>query len=306
MRALAVIAVVMGVAAHAASTGSLVDYPQMKSAYVGAAHVTVWLPPGYPHNGARYATLYMQDGQNLFDSAPGRLGWPAATPWGVDTALIALGGQLRPVIVVAVDNFGPQRARQYVPQAVFSRLPEAARTELANEYGGVPFSDDYLRFVVEELKPFIDRTYQTDPGRTSTFIMGSSMGGLISLYAVGEYPGVFGGAACLSTHWPLNVPGQPGPDRREVLAAFDGYLREKLVVGHPLWFDHGTATLDASYAPYQQNIDDLLVAMGWRRGTDFESMTYVDASHDETAWRARLSDPLKFLLRKDWQDSERR
>jgi pimeloyl-ACP methyl ester carboxylesterase len=62
-------------------------------------------------------------------------------------------------------------------------------------------SDKYLKFLVKELKPFIDQTYPTQPGKDDTFIMGSSMGGMISAYAIAEYPAVFGGAACLSTHW---------------------------------------------------------------------------------------------------------
>lgn len=268
----------------------------MSSRFIGSAHVAVWLPPGYPGDGIRYAVLYMQDGQNLFDLAPARLGWPARTVWGVDSTLAALAGRIRPVIVVAVDHMGVQRARQYVPRAVFDRLSEPARKLLASEYGGEPFSDDYLRFLVEELKPFIDRTYQTDPARASTFVMGSSMGGLISLYAVSEYPEVFGGAGCLSTHWPLGVPGQTEPDSEEVIVAFDGYLRHALTRDHRLWFDHGTATLDASYFPYQGRIDALLTSMGWVRGSDFVSMTYVNAGHDESAWRARLAEPLLFLL----------
>jgi enterochelin esterase-like enzyme len=286
----------MAAGTRAQGIGSLIDYPDMKSAAIGSAHVTVWLPSDYPRAGVRYGVLYMQDGQNLFDLAPSRLGWPAGKPWGVDSTITALDGRLRPVIVVAVDHMGVQRARQYVPHAVFKRLPEATQKLLASEYGGEPFSDDTLRFLVTELKPFVDRTYQTDSAKGSTFVMGSSMGGLISLYAVAEYPDVFGGAACLSTHWPLGVPGQPVPDRDEVLVAFASYLRDKLKPGHRLWFDHGTATLDATYAPYQHGIDTVLGSIGWRPGPEIQSVTYVDASHDEAAWRARLADPLIFLL----------
>jgi len=283
-------------ATPARSAGTLADYPDMKSAFIGTAHVSVWLPDGYAAGKTRYAVLYMQDGQNLFDSASNRLGWPAHEPWGVDSAIAALDGAIRPVIVVAVDHMGVRRARQYIPRAVFDRLPEADRRLLEAEYGGVPFSDDYLRFLVKELKPFIDRTYRTDPDRDATFVMGSSMGGLISLYAVAEYPDVFAGAACLSTHWPLAVPGQETPGESVVEDAFESYLRAKLTKGHRLWFDHGTEGLDAGYGRLQGHIDQVLLLLHWQPGADFASATYVNASHDETAWRKRLADPLVFLL----------
>jgi len=290
-------------AAFAGPAGVLVDYSDMKSAYIGSAHVTVWLPAGYAAGKGRYAVLYMQDGQNLFDLAPARSTAPGGKVWGVDTAIAALAGRLKPVIVVAVDHMGSERARQYVPQAVFARLPEATRKLLVSQYGGVPFSDDYLRFLVKELKPFVDRTYRTEPERGSTFVMGSSMGGLISLYALTEYPGVFGGAACLSTHWPLTLPAAAAQER-DILPAFEDDLREKLAAGHRIWFDRGSAGLDASYKPYQQRIDALLVSMGWRPGVDFVSKTYPDAGHDENAWRARLAEPLLFLLSNDGEQSQ--
>jgi enterochelin esterase-like enzyme len=298
---LAVVAALLtvGIAARAGAAGILVDYPAMKSAYIGSAHVTVWLPPDYAQSSNRYAVLYMQDGQNLFDLAPNRSTSLSGKVWGVDSAITALAGRIKPVFVVAVDHLGVERPRQYVPQTVFDRLPQSTQTMLLSQYGGAPFSDDYLRFLVKELKPFVDRTYRTDPDRRSTFVMGSSMGGLISLYAVAEYPDVFGGAACLSTHWPLAMPGSEPANPGDILPAFVGYLREKLPAGHRIWFDHGTEGVDASYAPYQRRIDDLLLSMGWRRGKEFESMNYVNASHDESAWRARLADPLLFLLGRD-------
>jgi enterochelin esterase-like enzyme len=296
--------------ADAPSYGSIVEYKAMKSAFIPPADVIVWLPPGYKEKEARgrYAVLYMQDGQNLFDLAAGRTTSPWGKAWGVDTIAAGLmaKGAIRPVIVVGVAHMGVERARQYVPRGVFDRLSGATRERLAKEFGGAPFSDDYLRFLVKELKPFIDTNYRTDPARDSTFVMGSSMGGLISLYALLEYPAVFGGAACLSTHWPLLIPtatGLPMKDGRplfesEVSAAFESYLRERmpLLVGHRIWFDHGTEGLDANYAPYQERIDAMLANLGWKPGRDFESKVYPGASHNEDAWRARLADLLTFLL----------
>ncbi len=292
----ALLAALLGMGAGAAAPGTIVDYPAMRSAYVGSVHVTVWLPPGYEQGTQRYAVLYMQDGQNLFDGARRRSTAPDGSVWGVDTVIAEHAADLRPVIVVAVDHMGVERARQYVPRAVFDLLPQADRDLLAKEYGGVPFSDDYLRFLVKELKPFVDGAYRTMPDRDGRFIMGSSMGALIALYALTEYPDVFGAAACLSTHWPLAVPGAAPVDAADVQQAFEAYLRERLPRNHRLWFDHGDQGLDATYAPHQRRVDALLPSLGWQKGKRFQSVVYVNASHNENAWRARLIDPLTYLL----------
>ena len=147
-------------------------------------------------------------------------------------------------------------------------------------------SDAYLSFLVEELKPFIDARYRTLPGPGDTVVMGSSMGGLVSLYALARYPGVFGAAGAVSTHWPAAdgavadwLPGHlPAPGR------------------HRLWFDHGSETLDAGYAPYQQRVDAALRKSGWVEGRDWHSRVFVGAAHDEAAWRSRVELPLAFLL----------
>jgi pimeloyl-ACP methyl ester carboxylesterase len=117
-------------------------------------------------------------------------------------------------------------------------------------------SDEYLKFLVLELKPFIDGKYSTLPDRDNTFIAGSSMGGLISMYAICEYPAIFGGAACLSTHWPGIIEMKDNP----VPIAFLDYLRRYLPdpSTHKIYFDYGTATLDAQYERYQLQVDGIM------------------------------------------------
>ncbi len=96
----------------------------------------------------------------------------------------------------------PIRWREYMPQKPYEAPALQKHHPLILERaGGPPLSDAYLQFLVEELKPFIDKRYRTLPDQQNTFVMGSSMGGLISLYAISEYPQVFGGAGCVSTHW---------------------------------------------------------------------------------------------------------
>ena len=286
--------------AEAPSQGRLVEHPAMASAHIQPRGVTVWLPPGYDANpGRRWPVLYMHDGQNLFDGSRAAYG----SEWAVDehVARLQQSGQIRAPIVVGVHNT-PLRLREYVPADLIRALPDDIRADVQAIYGGEPLSDGYLRFLVQELKPFIDRTYRTRPGRADTAIMGSSMGGLISLYALMRYPRIFGGAGCVSTHWPLKVDGLDDPAalapwRERLVAAWTGVVREGLPPpgDHHLYFDRGDETLDAFYAEFQTRIDETIRAAGW--GPDrFRSLVFPGAEHNEKSWNARLDVPLTFLL----------
>jgi pimeloyl-ACP methyl ester carboxylesterase len=169
-------------------------------------------------------------------------------------------------------------------------------------YGGDPLSDGYLQFIVRELKPRIDRTYRVRSDRSNTVIMGSSMGALISLYAVSEYPHVFGGAGMVSTHWPLMIPPQgkslSDAEYEIVSAAFERYLAPALPAPrtHRLYFDHGSETLDAIYARYQRRIDLVVARRGYRPGVNWISRNFPGQAHNEISWASRVEIPLRFLL----------
>jgi enterochelin esterase-like enzyme len=288
-------------AAAGASIGRLDHYRAFPSAHADPRNVSVWLPPGYDPNGAPYAVLYMHDGQNLFDPKTGFGG----KEWGVDEAATKLigAGQMPRAIVVGIWNT-PKRLREYVPSKAFARLPARYMDRVRGLYGGDPLSDGYLHFIVRELKPFVDRHYNTRPERESTAIMGSSMGGLISLYALTEYPQVFGSAGAVSTHWPLLLPPEgerlSDEDMNAVATAFEAYLRTALPRPgrHRIWFDHGSETLDKHYAAYQARIDRLVASRGWTKERDFTSRSFPGAPHNEDAWRARVDQPLRFLFGK--------
>jgi enterochelin esterase-like enzyme len=145
---------------------------------------------------------------------------------------------------------------------------------------------------VEELKPAIDARFATLPGRESTFVMGSSMGALISIYALNEYPQVFGGAAGLSVHW----VGTGQANAALPLAAFN-YLRDRLLPpeGRRLYMDRGTTELDALYGPYQTFVDELVRDRGWGAG-QVMSRVFEGTGHNERVWAARLEMPLGFLM----------
>ncbi len=268
-------------------TGVVSFHGDFPSKLVAPRNVEVWLPPGYARQRtARYPVLYVHDGQNVFAPATSY----TKVDWGIDETMTRLvaEGKVRPAIVVAVWNT-PKRMQEYMPARALASPGDSISSGIPGvpAFPGPVLSDAYLRFLVEELKPFIDRTYRTRTGPADTFIMGSSMGGLISAYAVTEYPNVFGGAACLSTHWPAGN------------GAMVAYLRKALpgpTSGHRFWFDHGTAALDSLYAPYQRQVDGIMKAAGYTEGKNWVSRVYPGADHSERAWRVRVADPLVFLL----------
>lgn len=196
--------------------------------------------------------------------------------------------QIQPTIVVSVWNLpGTKRRNEYMPQKPVtdevSQLMKAEGSDITREE---ITSDNYLKYLVEEIKPFIDKTYRTKPNREDTFIMGSSMGGMISAYAIAEYPDVFGGAACLSTDW---TSGDG--------AVIDWYGNHWPQAGsNRLYFDYGTESLDAQYEPYQQQMDTLMRKRGFIEGEDWITRRFDGADHSPRAWRERLHIPLTFLL----------
>ena len=278
--------------------GTLVEHPDFASSHVQPRNVTVWLPPGYEAGSGRHPVLYMHDGQNLFDASKALFG-----EWGVDEHLgrLIANGQVRAPIVVGVWNT-PLRLREYVPADLIAALPAEVRDDVSAIYGGAPLSDQYLRFMVEELKPFIDQTYRTLTGPADTLVSGSSMGGLISLYAVMKHPQVFGAAACLSTHWPLRIDGLDDPAalavwRDKVVGAWTGVVANGLPApgAHRFYFDRGDETLDQFYAVFQSRIDAVFGERGYGP-RDFQTLLFPGHQHNEASWNGRLDVPLKFLL----------
>jgi enterochelin esterase-like enzyme len=282
------------------SAGRIVDLGIVQSKFTDPRRVVVWLPPTYRSNGQRHAVLYMHDGQNLFDKATAGYGME----WEVDEHLSRLIAEkkVRPTIVVGIWNT-PKRLREYVPSKAFAHLPPEYMERVRGLYGGDPLSDGYLKFIVHELKPRIDRDYRVKRDRRNTAIMGSSMGALISLYAVNEYANVFGGAGMVSTHWPLFIPAEGKKDISDaeyevVSSAFERYLAPALPdpSTHRLYFDHGSETLDAIYARYQKRVDAIVERRGYRRGRNWISRNFPGQAHNEISWASRVDIPLQFLL----------
>jgi enterochelin esterase-like enzyme len=238
-------------------------------------NVEIWLPPGYDDDATnRYDVLYMHDGQNLFDPRIANTG----VDWGVDEAIVrgVKAGKMPPVIVVGVWCTG-ERAWEYSPWHL---------------------GTNYTRFLIEELMPQVNQKFRTRTGPEHTATMGSSMGGLIAFWLCWKHPEVFGSAGCLSTGFKWN--GKMGEKGREESPLIEREIIAGAAVPHGirLYFDYGTRGIDATFEPEQKRVDAWLTAQGLKEGEDFVVHKFPGAEHNEAAWRARLDEPLMFLLGK--------
>ncbi len=150
--------------------------------------IWVYLPESYAASRKKYAVLYMHDGQNLFDDKTAYAG-----EWGIDETLDTLGATLPESIVIGIDNGGEKRMNEYSPGSEeFISAGTYASRRITQE------GDAYIDFIVKTLKPYIEKKYRIKRGRRYRAIAGSSMGGLISFYAMLRYPKVFGAAGVFS------------------------------------------------------------------------------------------------------------
>lgn len=228
--------------------------------------IFVYLPPSYASDPERrYPVLYMHDGQNLFDRATS-----FGEAWEVDATLEAASGDGLEAIVVGIPNMGEARLDEYSPW----------RDE-THEAGGR--GDAYVDFVAETLKPRIDADFRTLPGREHTGIAGSSMGGLISLYAFFRRPETFGFAGVMS---PALWYGG-----RQVY----GFVEAAPFVPGRIYLDVGTQEGREELSDVRR-MRDLLIAKGYRRGEDFFYVVEMGGRHNEQAWARRLRKELHLLL----------
>lgn len=279
--------------------GTLLRIEDFPSNFIPPRKVDIWLPENYGDS-IKYAVVYMHDGQMLFDS---RITWNHEE-WKVDEVSSKLMNDsiTRNFIVVAPYNINELRHSEYFPQKPFESLSESVKDSLYAEAKDNNFkfdevtSDNYLSFIVKELKPYIDANYSVLSDQKNTFVMGSSMGGLISMYAICEYPEVFGGSASLSTHWPGG-----NPNDNDLLAdTFFEYMDSNLPSSkdHVIYFDYGTESLDKFYPKYAQRINRILQDEGYDQSNS-RNLKFGGADHSELSWQKRLHVPLTFLLAKN-------
>lgn len=259
-------------------TGDIRVHKQFHSQFLPTDRdVLVYLPPQYKSaTRSRYPVLYLHDGQNLFDGATSFI---AGQEWRVDETVESLiaAGKIEPLIIVGVYNGGKERINEYTPA-------EDAKYKMGGK------ADLYGRMLVEELKPFIDRTYRTRRGPKYTGVGGSSLGGLLSIYLALKHPQVFGKAAVVSPSvWFAN----------QHIVGFVDKLPKKPAVR--LWIDIGTkegrnADEAEQTVKGTRLLYDTLIRKGWKPGKDLKYFEAKDAEHNEAAWAARVEPILKFLF----------
>jgi predicted alpha/beta superfamily hydrolase len=249
-------------------TGEFRTHERFRSSFLPHERtILVYLPPGYkPRAARRYPVLYLQDGQNVFDKATS-----IGEEWHVDETAQGLieGGQVEPLIIVAIYNTGEHRIDEYAP------------TKVADKGGGS--ADLYGRMLVEELKPLIDRKYKTLPSAASTALGGSSLGGLLTMHLGLKYPTAFNRLAVLSPSvwW----------DDRTIVREVQG-LKAKLPLR--IWLDAGTGEGPEVVAD-ARSLRDALLAKGWVADHDLKYVEAEGAQHNEQSWGARIGEVLKFL-----------
>ena len=226
--------------------------------------IIIWLPPSYDSLAKkRYPVLYMHDGQNIFDPSTSFGGYD----WRVDEvadSLITLG-KLNEIIIVGVYNT-PDRL---------------------SEYSDSPLGEKYMQFIVKTLKPYIDSTYRTKKGSKNTAMMGSSMGGLISLIMAWKYPSVFGSAACLSpSFW---------YDDEKTLQNIRSDRRGKRAIR--IYLDCGDK--EKELLPGYRQMVTILKKKGYRKGVDLDYHIEKNGIHNERSWARRVWKPLLFMFGKN-------
>ena len=257
-------------------TGNIKRHRAFPSRILGNRRdVLVYLPPGYRRfSRKRYPVLYLHDGQNVFDAATSFSG----VEWGVDETAERLIRQklIEPLIIVAIANMGEERVHEYAPTrgVIDAKAKRKKRSRgLARLYG---------HFLMNELKPYIDRKYRTRPGAEFTGLGGSSLGGLVTLAIGILYPRAFSRLIVMSPSiW------------------WDDYAIYRLVDSieqkPPLkiWLDTGTAEPGWEQA---RELRGRLVEKGWRLFDDIQYLEAKGAGHSEAAWAARIDPALRFLF----------
>jgi predicted alpha/beta superfamily hydrolase len=241
--------------------------------------IMVYLPPSYAHSERHYPVLYMHDGQNLFDPATSFAG-----EWHVDETMesLAYEDDLE-AIVVGIPNAGPSRLDEYSP--------------FVDPTHGGGEGNHYVAFIANTVKPLIDHHFRTLPQRRQTGIMGSSMGGLISLYAFFRREDVFGFAGVMS------------PSLWFARGSIYGYVENASCLPGRIYLDAGTREMGGSrinivkriqsrhYYAGVRRMKRILINKGYRPVRDILHVEEKWANHNEAAWARRLPEAIRFFIR---------
>jgi len=246
-------------------TGNVRYHKNFEGRRVLPRDIIVWLPPSYGSLADKYyPVLYMQDGQNVFDPSTSSFG----IDWQIDEVADSLikANSIQDIIFVGIYN----------------------TAERGLEYSNTKFGHTYINFIIEELKPFIDKCYRTLPDKNNTAICGSSTGGLISFMILWEYPDIFSKAACLSPAFKIQ--------KIDYIAPVMNYLGAKKNI--KIYIDNGGIGLEEELQP---GIDEMIAALkekGFVEDSDLLYFKDSSAEHNESAWAKRVYRFLEFLFPK--------
>lgn len=275
-----------------AEKSRLKEFEFKNSKYIDKRKYSIYLPPSYYNDkNKEYPVLYMMDAQVLFG---GVSPFGSHSSWNIHKVADSLvkTNTIHEFIIVGINNASEKRFAEYMPQKPLETLPKSIRDSLISLVKFEVYSDDFLKFLVEELKTHIDANFRTKSGAETTFIGGSSMGGLISMYALCEYPKVFGGAMCMSTHWSISLD-----DSTPVFSiAIINYFLHNLPASKKWYFDFGTVGIDQHYEKYQSQVDNILLEKGYSKNENWLTKKFKGHDHDEKYWNQRLYIPLTFLF----------
>lgn len=262
---------------HNTVTGTVFVWPSLNSPELSRSReIAVYVPPSLASDdgdgtspGRRYPVVYFHDGQNMFDEKTSYVG-----EWRADKTLQRIAKEGIEAIAVAIPNAGEDRFDEYSPwsgKTAFRRRHVVGR-------GG-----PYLKWLVEEVKPLVDRSFPTRRDREGTGTMGSSLGGLISLFAAAKYPEVFGfiGAMSPSVRW----------HDYKIVDLFEDWSGPR----PRIHLDMGGREFRGLYADARR-MRDVLLANGWVGGRDLQYVEDRYGRHHEESWARRLPDALRFLL----------
>ena len=251
--------------------------------------VDIWVPPTL---NPKTPVVLMHDGRNIFDENDSYTG----KTWEVLTALREeVRGEL-PLVIAVWGLSDDTRIRELSPQKISDSHPEFWDIFPA-EYkttGTDSFGDSYVSLIADAVLPFALERYEIEHSVQRTAVMGASMGGLMSLYAMAERPNVFGTAICFSTHWPFG---------KEVMVE---KLTSMLPSGssHRVWTDTGTKELDQYYPPFHALAKEKLLAKGYQEPENLVANIYPYTGHHESYWSRRVADALNWWLKAPGRDGQ--
>lgn len=257
---------------------TVLDLP---SRYVDQRPLYILVPQGQFKT--PFKAIYLHDGQMLFDSTST---WNNKE-WNIDESMNLLSNQFgkEPFLVVGIPNNGAYRKSEYFPEKVFHSLSDSLKQALLlDEWKGRSRSDQFMKYLVEEVVPYIESHYPISHKNKDRYIGGSSSGASAALYAFCEYPTVFRNAICFSTHWPGSLK-HVGP---EIPNAWLKYLEKHLPKPkkRSLYMDHGTIGLDSLYGPLQEQVDLIIRKKGYDQS--FVSKVFIGDDHSEPYWGKRF------------------